>query len=84
MVRDNVRVAVPGRACGEAPATRTQARAAYSPTDVDGPARITEVCHMLNPHAFGVRARRHFIREGHRTMPEQILSGQVGIDLPPL
>ncbi len=92
---DNFRVAVPGRTCGEymayvvqiatmAPATRERVLAAYPAGDFDSPARITEVCHLMNPHGFGVRAFRHFVREGHRYMLDQILSGQVGTDLPPL
>lgn len=91
---DNYRVAVPGRVCGEyvayvvqlatmQQATREQVLSAYGPGDFGTLEEITEVCHLLNPHEFGVRAWRHFAREGHAYILDLILSGRVGVDLPP-
>ncbi len=92
---DNFRVAHPGRACGEylayvvqlatmEPGMRERVLAQYEEGDFASLDNITEICHLMRPHEFGVRAYRHFAREGHGYMLELILSGGLQTDLPPM
>ena len=92
---DNFRVPQPGRACGEYLAyvvqlstmeagARERVLAGYDPGDFDSVDQITEIYHLMRPHEFGVRAYRHFAREGHAYMVELILSGRLHTDLPPM
>jgi hypothetical protein len=88
VLKDNYRAAAPGLACDEylaavvqfatmRPATRDRILAAYEPGDFATLAEITDACFLLAPHDFGVRAWRHFAREGHAYMVEAILSGRI-------
>jgi hypothetical protein len=94
VVLDNVRVAVPARTSGEylayvvqlmtmAPVTRARVLAEYEEGDFASLDDITEIRHLMRPHEFGVRAYRHFVREGHGYMLDLILSGGLQTDLPP-
>ncbi|HEV7266455.1 MAG TPA: DUF6639 family protein [Falsiroseomonas sp.] len=90
---DNFRLAAPGRVGGEYmayvvqlatmdPDRRARILAAYPEGDFGSLDEITEVAHLMNPHEFGVRAYRHFMRDGQDYILEEILAGRVGIDLP--
>jgi|GEM_PF-5448267 len=87
ILKDNYRIPVPSLVCDEylayvaqfatmAPATRERVLAGYPGADFASVEEITQVCLMITPHEFGVRAWRHYAREGHRDMVERILSGR--------
>ncbi|MGG5886360.1 DUF6639 family protein [Falsiroseomonas sp. HC035] len=93
LLLDNFRVAEPGRVCSEymayvvqlatmQPATLMRVLAQYPEDDFASLAEITEIAHLMDPHGFGIRAYRHFMREGHATILDDILGGKVGTDLP--
>lgn len=87
VLKDNYRIPVPSLVCDEYvayvtqfatmdPATRARVVAGYPPGDFASPEEITQVCLMMAPHEFGVRAWRHYERIGHRDMIEAILTGR--------
>lgn len=92
LLKDNYRIPVPSLVCDEYlayvtqfatmdPATRERVLAAYPPGDFASLAEITQVCLMMTPHEFGVRAWRHFDRVGRRDgMVEAILSGRFRVE----
>jgi hypothetical protein len=55
--------------------------AGYPPGDFASLDEITQVCLMMTPHEFGVRAWRHFDREGRREgMVQAILTGRFRVE----
>ncbi|WP_372624544.1 DUF6639 family protein [Falsiroseomonas sp.] len=92
LLKDNYRIPVPSLVCDEyvayvtqfatmAPATRARVLAGYPAQDFDSLDEITEVCLMMTPHEFGVRAWRHYERVGQREgMVEAILSGRFRVE----
>lgn len=94
VVKDNYRgIGEPGHAASEYLAYTVQLAtteagalgsvlAGYDNRDFASPAEINDICHAVQPHEFGVRAYRHFVREGHAYMVETILSGRLQTDLP--
>ena len=58
------------------PAARERVLAGYPPGDFASPDEITQVCLMMTPHEFGVRAWRHYVRVGHRDMLQAIVEGR--------
>jgi hypothetical protein len=58
------------------PAMRARVLAGYPPGDFASAEEITQVCLMMTPHEFGVRAWRHYERIGHRDMIGAILTGR--------
>jgi hypothetical protein len=87
LLKDNYRIAAPGFASDEYLAyavqlatmeegTRRRVLAAYEGADFASLDEINDIIHLANPHEFGVRAYRHFARDGHAYMVEMILSGR--------
>lgn len=87
LTRDNYRVAVPGVASDEylayavqiatlRPDTLARVLAANPGVDFASLDDVTEMRHAVHPHRFGVGAYRHFAREGHGYMVEEVLSGR--------
>ena len=95
VIRDSYRgMGEPGHAASEylayvvqlatmEPGARARALAGYEGRDFASLDEINDICHAVQPHEFGVRAYRHFVREGHAYMVEVILSGRLQTDLFP-
>lgn len=62
---------------------RAQVLAGYGEGDFGSLAEINDICHAVQPHEFGVRAYRHFLRTGEAGMLAMILSGGLQTELPP-
>jgi hypothetical protein len=67
-----------------APDTRARILAAYPPGDFASTDEINDISHMMAPHAFGVRAWRHFRRAGGEAIIADILAGRLRSEMPPM
>lgn len=93
ITKENYRIPQPGSASEEyiayvtqiatlQPETRDRVLRNYAGKDFQTVDEITEILHQMRPHEFGVRAYRHFVREGHTHMIDDILSGRFRTFMP--